>query len=201
MDAVKLALSEEELRLVTDPGIILTKNAIIRKVYNLFGELSERMQNDLILPAEVAVIPPKISKGEAYQELPYVMLDHPRYFHAQHVLAIRTFFWWGHFFSVTLHLKGRYAELYRRTLIKHFDILAGNGYRICVSDDEWQHDLDSDAYTALAGLGSQEFESLLEVCPFVKIGRKFSLEQWQEMLQLLRGTQQELGKLIGLSGC
>jgi hypothetical protein len=66
MDVAKLTLSEEELRLVTDPGVILTKNAIIRKVYELFGELSGVMSQDLILPAEVSTISPKISKGESY---------------------------------------------------------------------------------------------------------------------------------------
>ena len=53
---------------------------------------------------------PKISKGENYRGLPYVMLDYPRLFGREEVLAIRTFFWWGHGFSVTLHLKGGYRE-------------------------------------------------------------------------------------------
>jgi hypothetical protein len=45
MDA-KLQLSAEEMRLVTDPAWILTKNSVIRKVVEMFGELSERVAGD-----------------------------------------------------------------------------------------------------------------------------------------------------------
>jgi hypothetical protein len=128
------------------------------------------------------------------------MLDHPRFFHAEHVLAMRSFFWWGHFFSVTLHLKGKYVDLYRRTLVAHSGMLAAGGYRISVSEDEWQHDLDSEEYVPLAGMTSDELEKLLVSHPFVKIGKRFSLYDWAEMPVLLRRSQQELGKLIGLMG-
>lgn len=200
MDAAKLTLSEEELRLVTDPGVILTKNAIIQKLYVLFGKLSGQMGADLILPAEVATISPKISRGESYQGLPYVMLDYPRFFTTEHVLAIRTFFWWGHFFSVTLHLKGKYQLLYCRTLVKHFDWLSANGYAVSVCEDEWQHHTGSDDYRSLQGMDPAGFEKIINEHPFVKLSKSFPLGQWQEMPLLLRGAQHELGKIIGLTG-
>jgi hypothetical protein len=197
MDVAKLALSEEELRLVTDPGIILTKNAIIRKVYQLFGDLSELMQRDLILPAEVATIAPKISKGESYQGLPYVMLDYPRSFTVEHVLAIRTFFWWGNFFSVNLHIKGRYRDLYSRSLLRQFGFLAASEYAIAVGDDEWQHHTGSDDYRRLDTMSTDEFARIVQLHSFVKISKSFSLDQWQNMHNLLRDAQQELGRIIG----
>ncbi|HLO82225.1 MAG TPA: hypothetical protein VK166_14765 [Chitinophagaceae bacterium] len=198
MDVAKLALSEEELRLVMDPGIILTKNAIIAKVYDLFGELADQMRKDLILPAEVATISPKISKGESYQGLPYVMLDYPRYFTADHVLALRTFFWWGNFFSVNLHLKGKYQELYRSTLVRHFELLASKEYAIAVSADEWQHHTGSDEFRQLITMDENEFADLVSSHPFIKLSRSFSLDQWHNMDILLQGSQLELGSIIGL---
>jgi hypothetical protein len=198
MDVAKLALSEEERRLVMDPGIILTKNAIIGKVYFLFGELSEMMSRDLILPAEVVTIPPKISKGESYQGLPYVMLDYPRYFTTEHVLAIRTFFWWGNFFSVTLHLKGKYQSMYSRTLAAHFDQLAAKQYAVAVCESEWQHHTGSEDYRALEKMELEEFEALIREHPFIKLSRSFPLEQWDKLPYQLRGAQLELGKIIGL---
>jgi hypothetical protein len=198
MDLAKLALSEEELRIVMDPGIILTKNAIIAKLYRLFGDLAEQMHRDLILPAEAAVISPKISKGESYQGLPYVMLDYPRYFSRDHVLAIRTFFWWGNFFSVSLHLKGKYHQLYHRTLVNHFESLASRHYAIAVGDDEWQHHTGSEAYRPLSSMAETEFARLIETHPFIKISVSFSLDKWQHMHELLHEAQRELGKIIGL---
>ena len=197
MDVAKLALSEDELRLVTDPGIILTKNAIIAKVYLLFGELSELMQRDLILPAEVATISPKISKGESYQGLPYVMLDYPRSFTVEHVLAIRTFFWWGNFFSVNLHIKGKYRDLYKRSLLRQFAFLATGEYAVAVGDDEWQHHTGSGDYRRLDSMSADEFERIVQTNSFVKISKSFSLYHWQHMHSLLRVAQQELGCIIG----
>ena len=49
---------------------------------------------------------PKIAKGENYLQLPYVLLDYPRCFDKENIFAIRTMFWWGNFFSITLHLSG-----------------------------------------------------------------------------------------------
>lgn len=198
MDVAKLTLSEEELRLVMDPGVILTKNAIIGKVYFLFGELSDMMSRELILPAEVTAISPKISKGEFYQGLPYVMLDHPRYFTTEHVIAIRTFFWWGNFFSVTLHLKGKYQLMYSRSLANQFDKLAARQYAIAICESEWQHHTGTEDYRSLQGMGPEEFEGIIRKHPFVKLSRSFPLEQWDDMPDQLRNAQQELGRIIGL---
>ena len=41
MMQTKVTLSPKELELVNNAGWILTKNAVIQKVYLLFGELSE----------------------------------------------------------------------------------------------------------------------------------------------------------------
>jgi len=96
-------LSTKELELVTNPNIILTKNAIIGKVYDLFGQLSEAYKT-VLTNKELLAIGPKIARGENYQGLPWVMLDFPRKFTQSDTMAIRSFFWWGHFFSITLQL-------------------------------------------------------------------------------------------------
>ncbi|HNH23308.1 MAG TPA: hypothetical protein PLY26_14225, partial [Ferruginibacter sp.] len=76
----KLTLSPEELELVSDSRWILTKQAIIGKVYGIFGGLAERYQAigaAHTLPADVLRMTPKIARGENYRQLPYVMLDYP----------------------------------------------------------------------------------------------------------------------------
>src|SRR5262245_61567301 len=112
-ESAKVSLSAFEQQLVTDANWILTKNGIIEKVYLLFGNLSEHYKQEPLLqqlPAEAVTASPKIARGENYEGLPYVMLDYPRCFGKEDTLAIRTFFWWGHFFSITLQLKGKYVE-------------------------------------------------------------------------------------------
>ena len=119
----KIQLSEEEMQLVNNPAWILTKHRIIEKVYGLFGSLSAQMQAYLLqqkhaLPQQVLQLPPKISKGEQYESMPYVVLDYPRLFSKEEVFAVRTFFWWGNYFSITLHLKGKYQQQYHEKIAK-----------------------------------------------------------------------------------
>src|ERR1700743_3182070 len=84
---------------------------------------------------------PKISRGENYRGLPWVMLDYPRVFGREDVLAIRTMFWWGHGFSVTLHLKGKYQELFLPVIRRRQHELSAQGFYMGVGADEWRHEL------------------------------------------------------------
>ena len=64
---------------------------------------------------------PKISKGENYKGLPWLVLDYPRYFNKEDIFAIRTLFWWGNFFSITLHISGKYKMRYEKKIIDSFE--------------------------------------------------------------------------------
>jgi hypothetical protein len=140
----KVSLSDIEMQLVSNAEWILTKNRIIQKVYELFGQLSELYKHNTllqILPPETILQSPKIFKGEQYEGLPYVMLDYPRCFGKEDILAVRTFFWWGNYFTITLQLKGMYKQLYQTNIAKQ--IKEGNlaGAFINVGEDEWVHHL------------------------------------------------------------
>jgi hypothetical protein len=196
MDVAKLRLSEEELRLVSDPGFILTKNAIIGKVYLLFGSLAEEMRHDLKFPEEVAAISPKISRGENYLGLPYVMLDYPRYFSKEDTMAIRTFFWWGNFFSITLHLKGMYRNRFAERIITAQEQLSMKKYALAVSDEEWQHHFGKENYRPVHEFRTDEFRKYVSQHPYLKLSIAFPLLQWNEMHEQIREAYIDLGKLI-----
>ena len=179
MSSAKVLFSAEELRLVRDPAVILTKNSVMAKVVELMAAQSEgyrpvwegaiaravaaddaaknREATDGLaaasrtggLAGELTAASPKISKGENYRGLPWVMLDYPRFFGREEVFAIRTMFWWGHAFSTTLHLKGKYRELYLPVIEKHWAVLADAGFRVGVSEDEWQHEHGDHNYGVL----------------------------------------------------
>ena len=85
MNPAKIRLSATELELVTNADWILTKNGIIQKVKSILEGLQAEQQDYLVqeknsFPAEFISPLPKISKGENYKGLPYLVLDHPRYF-------------------------------------------------------------------------------------------------------------------------
>ncbi|MEX6687936.1 hypothetical protein QTN47_10545 [Danxiaibacter flavus] len=181
-------LSEKERLLIMNTDFILTKKAVIDKVCVLLGEVAENYQKHLSqlaghLPAEVVAVSPKISRGEQYQGLPYVMLDYPRVFKGGDTFAVRTFFWWGNFFSITLHLSGQYKSNLIANLAKHQGTLAQKGWYICVSTDPWRHHFEEDNYLRIDGVTN--LEDILGRQSFVKIANKIPLQEWDSVNMLL----------------
>jgi hypothetical protein len=174
MQDAKLGLSEEERRLVQDPGLILTKNRIINKVYALFGTMAEGLQA-MPWPEGTELASPKISRGENFRGLPYVMLDFPRLFSNQHVLALRTHFWWGNYMSVTLHLKGRYQGEYIGRVEEEKGKLQ-HGYWVAQTDDEWEHAMVEPFWKPIGEMDTDAFREHIGKHSFLKIGKKLPLE-------------------------
>lgn len=181
MQRTKIVLSPVERQLVADAGVILTKNAVIGKVCELFGVLSAEY-GDLLrqypsLQADAGSRSPKISKGEQYQGFPWVMLDQPRNFEGENSFAIRSFFWWGHYCSITLHLSGTFHKKYGEPLREK--IKNAEGWLIGIGDDAWQHHHGNDNYLPVA-----QFAGKLMQLPFLKISKQFALEDWDRLDEL-----------------
>ncbi|MBS1663611.1 MAG: hypothetical protein JST68_21390 [Bacteroidetes bacterium] len=176
MNVAKLQLSSEEMRLVMDSGVILTKNSIIKKVVEAFAALADEYRAAWAAPGPS----PKISKGENYKELPYVMLDYPRLFGREDVLAIRTFFWWGHGFSITLHLKGAHRDRLLPELKAHWEVLAGAGFHVSLTEDEWQHEHTEENYRPLVRADDLETEG-----EFLKLSAACGPHRWEEAPEIL----------------
>lgn len=168
-----VTLSYAEMKLVANASFILTKNSIINKVYALFGELSNAFKNiatQQYLPEEVLYTSPKIYRGENYEGLPWVMLDYPRYFKNEDFFAIRVFFWWGNFFSITLQLKGKYKTTFQNS----FSNIGNDDWFLCLNENEWQHHFREDNYKPLALVSEIELNNL----SFIKLAKKIPLTEW-----------------------
>jgi hypothetical protein len=200
--AAKITLSNKELELVCNTDWIFTKHIIIQKVMLLFGDAVPLLEDQLeqakeYLPKEIFISRAKISKGENYQQLPYVMLDYPRCFDKNDTLAVRTFFWWGNFFSITLQLAGKYKQAFEQNIADGFKYLQQQDYYICIHNTPWQHDFTGNNYLPVNELTAEEFSAVLSSKPFVKLAKKIPLQLWdtvplfviksfREMIQLLK---------------
>ncbi len=153
------SLSSAQLQLVTDSTVLLQKNKIIKEVVSLFGTLAENYKNSSPNVMTTMVRRnAKISKGENYQGLPYVMLDYPREFEKANVFAIRSFFWWGHYFSITLHLEGEYLKLFQqRVQLALHKNRFGDWFR-AADADPWQHNIEYPGYIAVTPGDHLQFE-------------------------------------------
>ena len=195
MSTSKIQLSAEEMKLVTDSSWILTKHRIIDKVYHLFGNLSAQMQLHLQqqqhgLPNEVLQLSPKISKGEQYEALPYAVLDYPRFFSKENVFAVRCFFWWGNYFSITLQLKGKFQQQYGEKIALAIAEKKLQDCYLSFSGNEFSFNLAAENYF-LAEEINKQFAEEIQQQPFLKISYKVSFAQWDVAEQsLLKAFEQ-----------
>ena len=178
------------MKLVKNARWILTKNEIVQKTKQVFGILQAKQQLFLesvpdSLPAAVMKIPSKISKGENYRGLPYLVLDYPRCFDKENIFAIRTLFWWGNFFSITLHLSGVYKTELEDRIIKAHSFLKRTDFSYCVHPGQWEHHFEKDNYVSITSLDKKEWEKLVRSRGFIKLAQKIPLERWVDVPKIL----------------
>jgi hypothetical protein len=177
----KIQFLPAEMELVSSPDIILTKNAILQKIKSFFEELQMKQQEVLKnyssqLPEGVLKISPKISRGENYKGLPWLVLDNPRYFQHNNIFAIRTMFWWGKFFSITLHVSGNNKNDLLKNLTENISLLAKKDFYIYNGAKEWEHDIDPGSYKKLSAVKEEELQKMFSANSFLKIAVKFTVE-------------------------
>lgn len=161
-----------------DAAVILTKNKVLYKINELLQGVQVQMQlfQNPMLPPNLFTVPPKISKGENYLGLPYLVLDYPRLFTNEGIYAIRTMFWWGHFFSSTWHLSGTYKDGMAAKLEEAYPLLKEQHY-VGVHTNPWHHHFEPDNYQPINAMEHGHFKKLLQQ-PHIKIAAKWPLEQW-----------------------
>jgi hypothetical protein len=195
----KIVLSDKELDLVTNTGWILTKQQITGKVYELLNagitDIDAAIHPERIFDSVIATEPPKISKGENYLGLPYVTLDHPRSF-GKDIFAIRTMFWWGHFFSITLHIAGNYKKDLEERIIAQWDNIPDHFF-ICIHDEQWHHHFESGNYKPVRDMTQKSIRQLTGRRDFIKLAVKFGLHDFNDMQELLAAGYKQIGKIIG----
>ena len=188
MEISKIHLSPAETELMRNADIILTKNRVLQKIKLLLEDLQKNqmaiVHKNNLSEIDPFYVSPKISKGENYNGLPYVMLDYPRCFGKKDVFAIRTMLWWGNFMSVTLHLKGIYKAFFSTAVRKNIDVLRDGQFYISIHEDEWRHDFE-DNYRPLTEMDIASFENILSGQSFCKIAARLSLDQWNDAKEKL----------------
>ena len=162
MEETKIQFSPAEMELLCNKQIILTKNKALEKIKRLLENLQTRFQSytqqkPSLAHHEVFFIDPKISKGENYLGLPYLILDYPRCFQQQDIFTIRTMFWWGNFYSTTLHLAGKFKTEFIHRIEDAFPFLSTSGYYIGINPDPWAHHFKEDNYKKVSELNVQAF--------------------------------------------
>jgi hypothetical protein len=177
MEAPKIRLSPAESQLMKDAGIILTKNAVLEKIKALLQSVEkQQLQASSHDDDEAFAIPPKISRGENYLGLPYLILDYPRLSADAGLYFIRTMFWWGNFFSTTLHLSGSFADGRRERIAAAYPFLCEHSFSF--GTDPWAHHFEAGNYQLIKDFSAEGFAAACVKAAHIKIARTVSLDEW-----------------------
>ena len=196
MQGSKIRLSPAELELFSDAQVILTKNTIIQKTVTLLSEVQEELLSQALSFIQGTSPSPKISKGENYRGLPYVILDYPRIAKGEDLFFIRSMFWWGHFFSSTLQVSGVYQQRFEKRIAKGYETLKERDYFVGINTDPWVHHFEEDNYKIIGSLTKEAFIVVLEESPHIKIAASWTLDKWDSAANKLVESWKLLAGLV-----
>ena len=177
--------NDEELELLSNSHFFNLKAGITQKLSALLGELSESLE--IIIKnisnnftEEVRQSHPKISRGENYRGLPWMVLDYPRVFKQTDVFAFRSLCRWGHEFSFTLHVSGNYFDAIKNSLPAFLISLEKESIYICISDSPWHYHFEKENYILISELISVEknLEKWIAHRTFIKLSSKTELQNY-----------------------
>jgi len=177
-----MQLKEKELLIIQDTDFLLTKATVLEKVNELLVQTREDLKgcvqnSNFSFPDGIDLLNGKISRGDNYQILPYMVLDYPALLTTKTVFAYRTIFWWGNFFSASLHLEGIALNFYRNSIILNLDNLLKKDVYIGVGDTPWQYHYEKDNYIPL----TENHKYFITNCKFLKLSKKNELKKWNDL--------------------
>ena len=188
----KKNLTAAELKTLHNTNFFEVKASATKKIEHLFADVRDEIkkaieENKIIFPAEVDSKNGKIFRGENYSGLPYLVLDYPKHFSKNSVFAFRTMFWWGNFFSCTLHLQGKALEHLTPSPSPQgegrFTPLRGKNIYVCVNNNPWGYHYKKDNYLPIDKLSDTELKKLLLEKEFVKLSRKIAIKDHKKLVK------------------
>jgi len=174
-----MQFTEKEIQIIADTEFLTRKLVVIGKIQKLFEDTRFSLRNtieksEFQFPTKIDKKLGKIFRGENYKSLPYVVLDYPKLYSKTNSFTFRTMFWWGNFFSATLHLEGESVDKFKFKIIQNADQLLNDQIYICINDSPWQYHYEKDNYLLL----TKSNLSIIKELKFIKLSKKFNLEQY-----------------------
>jgi hypothetical protein len=106
-------------------------------------------------------------------------------------------FWWGNFFSISLHLSGEGFKM-----ITNFDegvsFLQAKDFSVCLNENEWEHHFEPTNFVKIRSLTEKEILKLAEN-KFFKIAKKTGLEEWDSAATFLEKGFEDIVQFIKIS--
>ncbi len=195
-----MSLEKQDLDYLQDQDFLLRKRAILLHIEELLAQCqtalkAEITQNPFDFPEGCEIQAGKISRGENYRGLPYLVLDYPRMFKQDSIFSLRTMLWWGHEFSCTLYILGQARESYRQSLASQLPQARYKDWYLGVHESPWEYYFAPDNFKALQEMDSAE-KSRYGERPFYKLSRQLSLDQYDNLSHWVVKTWRQFREVL-----
>lgn len=178
----KILLSKDEIRVLREEAFFRVKRTVTEKFFHQLAETVQAIKSTshfdkIHFPEGTDITTGKISKGENYLGLPFIILDFPRFFSQEKIFTFRTMIWWGNFASCTLMISDSVSSSAKRKFQKNFVAFKGKGIFLCVNESPWHHHFGKENFVALHSLSLKEAALILKKQEFLKVATKIPLNQ------------------------
>lgn len=158
--------SEDELAIMCDPLYMRMKQQIVRNVCAAWEGLGTWLVQRYY-PGTTT--PPKVTRGENYLDMPYVVLDVPQLKQQEISDKLRIMFWWGHYISLQYFI---YMNADTAANLHHYRQYP---YTILNSEDLYNNDLCSHDFIPLQDYHYKQ-SCLTKICQRIELAEFENLE-------------------------
>ena len=188
MEPAKIRLSKNELQVLHERDFFIEKKIITDKIYSLLGHLLQEARlrqvfSTVSFPKETDYTTGKISKGENYMGFPYIILDFPRLFTKEEIVAIRTMVWWGNFISSTLIISGSLFKHAKKATLNSQTLLKQNDVWLCIHETPWEHHFEKENLIPINEISQSTMGKILDRNNFLKLSRKISIKKINKLME------------------
>jgi hypothetical protein len=180
MQKSAIKLTNHQLKLVSDPTYPLTKIEVMERLTTLLHACAAQLRENKLTVGNTQLFECeyKISKGENYKGLPYLVLDYPKINSKKFPILLRTMFWWGKYFSLNILIHDDVKIRIRDNSFYNTNL---NDCKLLVSSNIWEQDLAKEDYMHL----SKE-AMLLKESDYLKISKTVPIESYNELIAYMR---------------
>ncbi|MBC7383301.1 MAG: hypothetical protein H7296_09985 [Bacteroidia bacterium] len=187
-------LTNEELELISGTYYPLLKKSAMEKVQAQLVILGEQLQQINLAEALGNVNGYKISRGENYQDLPYIVLDYPKISGEGFKMLCRVVFWWGKYVGLQFFLNQKYFQA--DELIEQSTEI--NDLYVLINDQIWNNDINHQSFQLLKTMTKEE-KNALKTLPYLKFIQVQPIKKTVDLFEEVAGFYQLVLSLQGLT--
>ena len=180
----KISFNNEDIEIFSDKDFLLKKKVLTDEVISLFKVISEEIKQELIKSPNLlwsSQFAGKISKGQYYKDLPYIVSDYPRRIDKNGICLFRIIFLWGREFSCNFLITGDAFRSLIKKIENNLDLVDQNEYSYSIEGSPWEHSiLEAD----LNKLNHLKNNQKINTADFIKISRALTINRYENLHEI-----------------